>query len=323
MHRGNIALVDGEIRIFDAIEFSPALRWIDTASEIAFLIMDLEESGAAPLARRFLNRYLERSGDYGVLAVLDFYKVYRALVRAKVLAIRLGQAERDPSDDAWDRKQCAGYLELAESYILPRSPRLLIACGLSGSGKSHLARLLREAMPLIHLRSDVERKRLFGIPETAPSQASLDSGIYFPTATEWTYGRLLGLAEATLSYGYDVLVDATFIHRKRRLSFWALAQRHGVQAAVLALDAPLEVLRERIIGRLEDGRDASEANLRVLEHQCAARERLDPEERSRAVFVDTSRTPPLADLLGSIEAALSDTSRTPAASAPGTIDETS
>jgi uncharacterized protein len=323
MHRGNIALVDGEIRIFDAIEFSPALRWIDTASEIAFLIMDLEESGAMSLARRFLNRYLERSGDYGALAVLDFYKVYRALVRAKVLAIRLGQAERDPSGDVRDREQCARYLELAEAYIVPRSPRLLMACGLSGSGKSHLARRLREAMPLIHLRSDVERKRLFGIPETAPSNASLDAGIYFPTATEWTYGRLLRLADATLSYGYDVLVDATFICRKRRLSFWALARRHGVQAAILALDAPLEVLRERIICRLEGGRDASEANLRVLERQCAARERLDPEERSRAVFVDTSRTPPLAELLASIEAALAGPSSAPTPSAPRKIDETS
>lgn len=316
MHRGNIALVDGEIRIFDAIEFSPALRWIDTASEIAFLIMDLEESGAAPLARRFLNRYLERSGDYGALEVLDLYKVYRALVRAKVLAIRLGQADLDPSEDARERARCSRYLELAESYTLPRSPRLLIACGLSGSGKSHMGRRLREAMPVIHLRSDVERKRLFGMPETATSNASLDAGIYFPTATKWTYGRLLRLADAILGYGYDVLVDATFITKERRMRFWSLAHQHGVPAAILALDAPLEVLRDRIICRRAQGRDASEASLDVLDRQRAARQPLDSDERVHAIFIDTSRTPPLPELLGGIEAAFAGVPDAPTDSGP-------
>ncbi len=308
MHRGNIALVGGEIRVFDAIEFSPALRWIDTASEIAFLIMDLEESGASALAWRFLNRYLERSGDFGALVVLDFYKVYRALVRAKVLAIRLGQADLDPAQETQDRSHCTHYLELAESYTAPRSPRLLIACGLSGSGKSFLARRLRETMPLIHLRSDVERKRLFGLSETSISRASIDSGIYFPAATEWTYGRLLRLTDVILGSGYNVLVDATFISRARRLPFWDLARRHGVRAAILALDAPLEVLRERIVNRLERGRDASDADLRVLDRQRMARESLDAAERARAVFIDTSRTPPLAELLGRIEAAFGEAS---------------
>ncbi|RKT46939.1 AAA family ATPase [Thiocapsa rosea] len=303
MHRGNIALVEGEIRIFDAIEFNASLRWIDTASEIAFLIMDLEESGATPLARRFLNRYLERSGDFELLALLDLYKVYRALVRAKVMAIRLGQADLDPAQVARDRSTCMRYLELAESYIRPRSPRLLIACGLSGSGKSHMARLLREALPLIHLRSDIERKRLFGISETASTRASLDAGIYFPTATAWTYARLLRLAEAILGYGYDVLVDATFICAGRRAPFWDLARRYRIQAAILALDAPVEVLRDRIRCRRAENKDASDADVRVLERQRLALEPLAGEERARAVFIDTGRTPPLTEILALIESA--------------------
>lgn len=303
MHRGNIALVDSQILVFDAIEFSPALRWIDTASEIAFLIMDLEESGASALAWRFLNRYLERSGDFGALGVLDFYKVYRALVRAKVLAIRLGQADLDLAQDASARSHCVRYLELAESYTAPRSPRLLLACGLSGSGKSFMALRLREIMPLIHLRSDVERKRLFGLSEAAISRASIDSGIYFPAATEWTYGRLLRLADGILGSGYSVLVDATFLSRARRLRFWDLARRHGAHAAILALDAPVEILRERIRHRLAQGLDASDADLGVLERQCSARERLDLAERARAVLIDTSQTPPLPELLLRIEAA--------------------
>ncbi len=320
MHRGNIALVDGQIRIFDAIEFNPALRWIDTASEIAFLIMDLEESGAVPRARRFLNRYLERNGDYGSLQVLDFYKVYRALVRAKVLAIRLGQVDLNPMEVERDQAQCIRYLELAESYTAPRSPRLLIACGLSGSGKSYLGCRLREAMPVIHLRSDVERKRLFGISERATTFASLDAGIYFPAATDWTYGRLLWLAEAILADGYDVLVDATFIAHERRARFWGLARRHGARAAILVLDAPLEVLRERIICRLAGGEDASEANLRVLDRQRAARQPLDPGECARAVFIDTSQTTPVPELLASIEAAFGDVSSEPGPSEQVQLD---
>ncbi|MCG6897729.1 MAG: AAA family ATPase [Thiocapsa sp.] len=304
MHRGNIALIDGEIRIFDAIEFNPALRWIDTASEVAFLIMDLEESGAVPLARRFLNRYLERSGDYGSLEVLDFYKVYRALVRAKVLAIRLRQAALDPAEVRQDVDNCGRYLALAESYTVRRSPRLLIACGLSGSGKSYLARRLREALPLIHLRSDLERKRLFGIAEANTAPTSVDAGIYFPAATDWTYHRLLRLAEAILHDGYDALVDATFITRERRARFRGWAARHRVPFAILAMDAPLAVLRKRIRSRLAEGADASDANLEVLEHQRAALQALTSEERAHAVFIDTSRTPSLPEILIRIETAL-------------------
>nr|WP_093191488.1 bifunctional aminoglycoside phosphotransferase/ATP-binding protein [Thiocapsa sp. KS1] len=304
MHRGNIALVDGEIRIFDAIEFNPFLRWIDTASEIAFLVMDLDESGAAPLARRFLNRYLERSGDYELLAMLDLYKVYRALVRAKVMAIRLGQADPDSAQESRDTSTCIRYLELAESYTArTRPPRLLIACGLSGSGKSCLGRRLGEALPLIHLRSDIERKRLFGISEAVSSRASLDAGIYFPTATEWTYARLLRLAEAILGYGYDVLVDATFITRARRARFWELARRRCIPAVILALDASVDVLRSRIICRQAENTDVSDADLLVLERQRLALEPLADEERARAVFIDTGQSPSLPEVLVRIESA--------------------
>lgn len=305
MHRGNIALIDGEIRIFDAIEFNPGLRWIDTASEIAFLIMDLEECGATSLAQRFLNRYLERCGDYESLELLDFYKVYRALVRAKVLAIRLHQADLEPAEATRDIALFERYLDLAESYTGTRVARLVLACGLSGSGKSHLACQLREVMPLIHLRSDIERKRLFGLAETATTRASPESGIYFPLATQWTYARLLRLADRILGYGYDVLVDATFIARKRRAHFWAMARRRRVQATILCLDAPLDILKERISQRLACGDDASEADLRVLERQCAEQEPLTAEELGYAVLIDTTQPILLPALVTRIETALS------------------
>lgn len=304
MHRGNIALVGDEIIIFDAIEFNPYLRWIDTASEIAFLVMDLEQVGAVEHAQAFLNRYLERSGDYGALAVLDFYKVYRAMVRAKVQAIRLDQRDLDADAETELRASCAHYLSLAESYTQRHRPRLLIACGLSGSGKSRLSRRLREALPMVHLRSDLERKRLFGLHELARTATQMDQGIYFPDATNWTYDRLHRLADQVLSSGYDCLVDATFIARDRRRRFQALARRHHAGFGILALDAPIEVLRERVKRRLARGRDASEATLDVLERQHAGRQCLSDAELGYAVRVDTSQEPSLTDLLASIESIL-------------------
>ncbi|ADC61978.1 bifunctional aminoglycoside phosphotransferase/ATP-binding protein [Allochromatium vinosum] len=304
MHRGNIALVDGRIRIFDAIEFNPNLRWIDTASEIAFLIMDLEQEGERGAAQRFLNRYLERSGDYGALAMLDFYKVYRALVRAKVLAIRWGQDDPPFAEAQALRDDFARYLELAQSYTWARRRHLLIACGLPGSGKSRLSSRLREALPMIHLRSDIERKRLFGLGELARTASSIDRGIYFPRATDWTYERLHRLADGILASGYDVLVDATFIARQRRERFAALARRHRAGFAILALEAPLEVLRERVMRRLAQGADVSEADLSVLECQHASRQPLSELEHRRALVIDTSRDNAFSEILARLRTLL-------------------
>jgi uncharacterized protein len=304
MHRGNIALVDDRILIFDAIEFNPNLRWIDTASEIAFLVMDLEQEGEQGAAQRVLNRYLERSGDYGALAVLDFYKVYRALVRAKVLMIRSRQDDLRPDAAAAIRSDFARYLELALSYTRTRRRHLLIACGLPGSGKSRLSYRLREALPLIHLRSDVERKRLFGLGELARTASSIDRGIYFPRATDWTYERLHRLADGILASGYDVLVDATFIARYRRERFEVLARRHRAGFAILALEAPLEVLRERVARRLARGTDVSEADLSVLERQYASRQPLSELEHRHALVIDTSRDAAFPEFLDRLRALL-------------------
>jgi len=301
MHRRNIALIDSEPVIFDALEFNPALRWIDTASELAFLLMDLEEAGETACAWRLLNRYLEIGGDYGALQVLDFYKVYRALVRAKVLAIRLGQSNLGPELVKAARDECARYLALAESYTRQRRPRLLIACGLSGSGKSRLGHRLREALPIVHLRSDVERKRLFGLAPDARTAGAPGSGIYFPQATDWTYERLYRLAGLALASGYDVLVDATFLTRARRGLFRHLARFHGARFAILVLDAPIDLLRRRVVQRLEEACDESEATLAVLEQQRRICECLDEVEVPLALKIDGSDPPPFQDIVAGIE----------------------
>jgi hypothetical protein len=286
MHRGNIALQDGEPMIFDAIEFSPTLRWIDTMSELAFLVMDLREIGKEGLARRLINRYMEITGDYEGLEVLRFYQVYRAMVRAKVIAIRMQQPGADRLHDCAELHR---YLELAKRTTQPLRPRMFITHGLSGSGKTELGHRLREHLPLIQLRSDIERKRLFHLPLEIRTAAAPNAGIYSIDATRRTYDRLLTLAGAVLASGYSVMLDATFLRRQQRDAARALADRIGCSFTILALDAPLRVLRERIRVRFASRTDASEARPDILEAQIARREPLGPDERSRCVHLNTER----------------------------------
>jgi len=297
MHRGNIALVNEQLVIFDGIEFNPHLRWIDTMSEVAFLVMDLEEADKTVAARRLLNRYLEHSGDYQALLALDFYKVYRAMVRAKVTAIRLGQPDVEAAEAAQDREDYERYLVLAEGYTQPRPRRLYLTHGVSGSGKSRLSAILRERLPLIHIRSDVERKRLFGLPPGARTGSSVDAGLYSEDATMRTYARLLQLAELILEAGYSPLVDATFLKAAQRRPFLDLAAEKGCACTIFEPLAPKGVLLSRVAARNAAGRDPSEADRVVLEAQFAALEPLGLDERPLAITIDTVRPPTLSDFL--------------------------
>ena len=298
MHLGNIALVDDEVVIFDGIEFNPDLCWIDTMNDAAFLVMDLEQAGEQALARRFLNRYLEIGGDYQALALLDFYKVYRALVRAKVTAIRLGQPDLTADDQAAVLAEYGRYVALAESYTRERGSALMITHGVSGSGKTHASGPLLEAIGAVRVRSDIERKRLFGLGETEASGSGTADGIYSADAGERTYGRLRELARQILEAGYPALVDATFLKRSQRQAFAELARELGRPLVILDLRADETQLRQRIEGRLAAGGDASEADVTILEHQLATREPLDAAELAAAVAVDSAEPLPLEEIRG-------------------------
>jgi uncharacterized protein len=254
--------------IFDAIEFNPDLRFIDVINEIAFLTMDLRHRGRDDLAWRCLNRYLEHTGDYEGLAALPYYQVYRAMVRAKVAAIlatqKAGQSEADFSE-------CRRYLELADRLAHDRHPALILMHGVSGSGKTWYSQQLLERLGAIRLRSDVERKRLFGLA-ARESSAGVPGGIYTREAGERTLARLLEQTRKLLNSGFSVIVDATFIRRDWRNSFSGLASELALPWFIAAAEAAPEVLRERVSRRMAEGRDASEAGLDVLEAQLAGLE---------------------------------------------------
>jgi predicted kinase len=280
MHLGNITLVEGEPLIFDAIEFNPGLRWIDTVNEIAFLIMDLDEKGRAELAQLALNSYLEVCGDYDGLKLLRFYQVYRAMVRAKVAAIRLGQDDLEQQERQFLKQEFRRYLNLAERYTRPRSPALIITHGFSGSGKSVAARFLVQQLVAVQVRSDVERKRLLGLAPLASTGSEVGGDAYGSDITAQTYRRLLQSAEQILGAGFIALVDAAFLKLQQRQPFAELARRHGVKFLILDMQTPEQLLRERVRLRAQQGSDPSEADERVLELQLVGAEPLTDEERT-------------------------------------------
>ena len=301
LHLANMVLHGGRVVVFDCIEFNPALRWTDVMAEVAFTAMDLTHRGRRDLAQRFVNDYLETTGDYDGLAVLRFYVVYRAMVRAKIAAIRAAQ-ETAAAARAGDRAGFLAHLALAEACARRPRPALVITCGASGSGKSHAAALLAGTGEWIRVRSDVERKRLAGLAATERSGAALATGIYAGDMTARTYARLAALARTVVAAGYPVIVDATFLARAQRDAFRLLAAELGVPFAILAPRAPAAVMRARVAARDAAGTDASEATPAVLERQLEMAEPLGPEELAAAVTLDAGG-PVDADALAAAVAA--------------------
>ena len=291
LHLGNIALIDGEATPFDCIEFNPALRWMDVISEVAFPVMDLEAHGRRDLAYVFLNSYLEASGDYAGVAVLPFYLVYRAVVRAKIGLIRAGQHDTAGRQDSRALHAYPHYLALAASYAAPRRGAVIITHGLSGSGKTTLTQVLLAALGTVRIRSDIERKRLHGLDALAHTASAPGAGIYSPDATARTYAQLAQHSRNIAGAGYPVIVDATFLKHAQRAAFRVLAQELGVPFVIASLPAPPDVLRARVAARAAQGGDASEAELAVLEAQIATHEALTADELSDAVTVDVCGDP--------------------------------
>jgi len=284
LHLRNLAWVDDRPLAFDCIEFNPALRWIDVISEVAFLVMDLQDHDAARLARRFLNGYLERGGHYAGLRVLPFYLVYRAMVRAKVEAIRAVQTDPEGPGREHGLQAFQGYLALAERYTSAGRPVLILTRGLSASGKTTLTQVLLEQLGAVRIRSDVERKRLFGLQAEADGQAAAGQGIYTPAAGRRTYGKLVELAGAVLEAGFSVIVDAACLGAEQPALFRSLADAHNVGFVILEFHAPADVLRERIVRRTGG---ASDANLDILEQQLVTWEALPDSDSASCIRIDT------------------------------------
>jgi len=297
IHLGNATLLDGKVVLFDCIEFNEPFRLIDIASDAAFLAMDLEDRGLRPLARRFINGWLEATGDYQALDLLNLYKSYRALVRAKVSLFRLGQ-EQDPVQRAVILRQYRRYANLAEGYSGIPSRFLFVTHGVSAVGKSQVAMRLVEAFGAIRLRSDVERKRLHA--STGAQTAAVGAGIYDEQATQATYQRLHQLADRALHAGFPVVIDATYLRSAQRKAAWQIAEETGVPFLILDCQAPEQVIAGWLELRRKEGSDPSDATLEVIQAQQASREALDATEQSLSKRVDTNDAASLDSLVEQI-----------------------
>jgi aminoglycoside phosphotransferase family enzyme/predicted kinase len=285
LHSGNIVRRGARLVAFDCMEFEPAFRWIDVADEVSFLLSDLGARGYALHAHAFLGGYLAQAGDYQICRLLRTYQAHRALVRAKIVALN--------ADDARDSElrllhaTFACRVRYAASVLNPIGPRLLLTFGLSGAGKTWLARQLSERLGAIHLRSDLARKRLAGLAEAARTGSRLGQDLYSERANTQVYRKLRRDAEDVLAGGYDVIVDATFGRRTDRAEFRHLAERCGVEMSLIICRAPIETLRARINARAGSA-DASEADERVLAWQIQHQEAPDAAEEACAINADTT-----------------------------------
>lgn len=278
LHLGNIVFIDDQLTAFDCIDFSDALRWNDVMSDVAFLFMDLLDRGAPQLAWTFLDRYLEETGDFTGLEVLPYYVVYRALVRAKIHLIRAQQAEVVPTGKPRLMAAFLAYLELASQFAKPHRGGIVAMHGLSGSGKSTAAVAIAAQLGAVRIRTDVERKRLHGLKPLAPTASAVARGAYDTKVTRQVYAHVAGLACRAAHAGFRVVIDGAFLKRWQRNVADAAARDAGVPFVIVAMDAPVEILRERISRRLAARSDASEATQAVLDHQISGFDPLEHDE---------------------------------------------
>jgi uncharacterized protein len=266
LHLGNIVIIDGKPVLFDAIEFSEIIASGDVLYDLAFLLMDLLERGLPLPANVVLNRYLAQTHwaeDLDGLAALSFFLSLRAAIRAMVTAARMERASEAQRDAI--ARSARAYFAFAQRAISPPAPKFIAVGGLSGTGKTRLGRMLApniEPMPgAVIVRSDVERKALFGVSETD----KLPGEAYTPDVTERVYAVLLDKARRILAAGHSAIVDAVFAQAQERAALTAAAAAANLPLHAVFLTADLATRLARVGGRMRDASDADEMVARAQE----------------------------------------------------------
>jgi aminoglycoside phosphotransferase family enzyme/gluconate kinase len=286
LHLANITVHQDEVTVFDCIEFSEPFRWIDVINDLAFLLMDLESRGENRLANLVLNHYLEYRGDFQALPLLTLYKAYRAVVRGKIALFTMGNPSLSEEEKQGLMQRYREYAQLAEDYSLFPNPYLLATTGLSASGKSVISKDMAAELGLVRLRSDVERKRLFGLGPLDHSKSGIGQDLYTEETNQRTYQRLAELAGELLLAGMPVIVDAACLRKRERDLLTDVAENLGLPFALIHCEAPEESRRQWI--RERDG-DASEATEELLEAQAGWFEPLTDQEKTHTVHLYTDQ----------------------------------
>lgn len=280
LHLGNICLWHDKILLFDCIEFNEPFRFVDVMYDVAYGVMNFLVGNRPDLANAYLNTYLEESGDWEGLQILPLYVSRQAYVRAKITSFLLD----DPGVPAADKEQAkvtaSQYYKMAFDCTKLGQGSLVMMSGVSGSGKSTVAKKIACQNNAIHIRSDAVRKHLAGV---SLSERGGDE-LYTPEMIQRTYARLLELGVLLASVGYSVILDAKYDRQSLRKPVIAAAEKHHLPLQILHCTAPESILRDRLNSRTADISDAT-ANL--LTNQLATAETFTEEEK---VFVKTLDT---------------------------------
>jgi hypothetical protein len=260
--------IGDRIHIFDCIEFNERFRCGDTASEVAFLAMDLDARGRPDLGYYFVEEYLRQRPDSGLFALQPFYRCYRAFVRGKVAGFRAAEAEFSEAERAVARAEAVHYFELARRYAdRPKQQTLLVVAGLSGSGKTSIARGIAGELGWRVISTDRVRQALFG---EAKTPAAFGEGVYGPAQSNQTYQALFAQATELLRLDGGVVLDGTFAGEDRRTAAEACAAATGARLRIVECTLAPERVRERLARRAGQGDGLSDANWEIYLHQLAA-----------------------------------------------------
>lgn len=290
IHLENICLHDGNISIFDCIEFNERFRFCDTAADIAFLAMDLDYHCRPDLAQCVISAYCSDSGDHGLPAVLTFYKLYRAFVRGKVESFRLSDTGISEHERLAASSRAVRHFRLVRGYLVRETlkPSLFITCGLMGCGKSALAEQLAFELGIPVHSSDRIRKAMFDAPRVQAEQAEYGTGLYSAEKDRATYYELERLARESLAAGSSVIIDASFRTRSDRARFAALAASAGVEFIVLNVQCDEATQLRRLDERSRAGSSLSDGR-----QELAAPQRLSFEtpadEPGTMVYIESDR----------------------------------
>jgi aminoglycoside phosphotransferase family enzyme/predicted kinase len=289
LHLKNICFWHDKIQLFDRIEFNESFRFVDTMYDVAFPVMDLDAKKRQDFSNIFLNTYLEQTGDWEGVQVLPFYLCRQAYVRAKVTSMLLDDPAVSETEKQTAQQTAADYYQLAWEYTKPSTGKLILMCGLSGSGKTTVAKQLAKRINAIHIRSDAARKHLAGIFLTERGGDEL----YTPQMNQKTYDRILTLGKLLSAQGFSVILDAKYDRRQWREPILDYAQSARIACKIIYCTAPIEVLRDRISHR---NKDISDATPDLLLQQQTASESFSEQENAYVTAIDTSNLNWISDL---------------------------
>lgn len=293
LHLRNICVYRGRVELFDRIEFNDAFKNIDVMYDLAFLLMDIRYRGRRGLANRLLNTYLEATGDYGGTLMLPFYQSVRALIRGEVALLLSADGEVDAPRREQARNDGLRHLEHAIEYAKISRGRLVVTCGLSGAGKSTFARTLAERIDAIQIRSDAVRKHLAGVSLTEHGEA-----IYSEAYTTATYAKLIELGILLAERGYTVILDAKFDRSDFRRKLIEKATSFDLPVRFVLCQAPLDVLKKRLVQRIGDISDATEL---LIDSQAKQFESFEGDEKEILISLNTQDESALEGVLNELE----------------------